>query len=79
VIEAQARGIEAADLDLVLDVTGAEHRRGEADESREHHQVDVEVVDEEKERSAPAAPEHVKPDASVTNDGQHVEEARRCG
>src|SRR5581483_3900438 len=47
VVEAQMRRGEPADLQLVADVAGAEGAGGEADEGAEHHEHDVEVVDEQ--------------------------------
>ncbi len=47
VIEAHESRRQPADLDLVADVARAEHGCGEADESREHDENLVEVVDQQ--------------------------------
>src|ERR1700722_14332380 len=73
VIEAQERRRDAADLDLVRDIGGAEDRGGEADEIGQHDEEDVEVVDDDELAAHARAEQQGNAGRQGERAGDHVE------
>src|SRR5262249_43222044 len=65
---------DAADLDLVRDVGGAEDRGGEADERGEHHEEDVEIVDDQELAARAGGEQQRHPGAEGERAGDHVDD-----
>jgi hypothetical protein len=50
VIEAQEQRRQFAGIDEMLDIAGAEQAGGEADEYRQRHEIDIEIIDQDQRR-----------------------------
>jgi hypothetical protein len=77
-IEAQVGRLHPADLDLMIDIAGAEQAGGEGDERSQRHQIDIEIVDDDERRRLGPLHEQNQADGEGEPGGERVSSARRA-